>query len=295
MTLTLSLSRSVSDALRNAPGILDQIDAWLAEDLGRGDVTSALTVPSGRRVEAVMLIKAPGVLAGLPVFEAVLRRLDTDLSWQPRVEDGAELVGDQLPFEAVRFQGDARALLAGERLALNLVQRLSGIATAARRATRIVEGLGTVILDTRKTTPGLRVLEKYAVRVGGASNHRFGLDDGILIKDNHVRLAGGVGRAVSLVRRGASPGLKVEVEVTTLEELDEALAAAADLVLLDNMSPSQMRQAVARADGRVKLEASGGVTLENLREVAEAGVDYVSLGALTHTVRPLDVSLEVLL
>ena len=291
----LTPSPALADALRGASGLPDLLDRWLQEDLGRGDVTSALTVPAGRRVGAVVLVKAPGVLAGLPLIEAVLRRLDPALAWEPLAEDGAEVAAEQLPFEAARALGEARALLAGERLALNLAQRLSGIATAARQAARLVADLGTVVLDTRKTTPGLRVLEKYAVRVGGAANHRFGLDDGILIKDNHVRLAGGVGAAVRRARQGAPPGLKVEVEVTTLDELDEALAAAADLVLLDNMTPPQLRQAVARTAGRAKLEASGGVTLENLRAVAESGVDYVSLGALTHTVRPLDISLEVLL
>jgi nicotinate-nucleotide pyrophosphorylase (carboxylating) len=293
-TPILPPATALADLLRGAPGLAEQLDRWLQEDLGRGDVTSALTVPAGRRVQAVVLVKAPGVLAGLPLVEAVLRRLDPELDWQPLVADGVEIERAELPAEVARLRGEARALLGGERLALNLLQRLSGIASAARAATRLLEGLPTVVLDTRKTTPGLRLLEKYAVRVGGASNHRFGLDDGILIKDNHVRLAGGVGAAVERARRGAPPGLRVEVEVTSLAELDEALAAAAELILLDNMPLDQMRQAVARTAGRVRLEASGGVTLENLRAVAETGVDYVSLGALTHTVRPLDISLEVL-
>jgi nicotinate-nucleotide pyrophosphorylase (carboxylating) len=193
-----------------------------------------------------------------------------------------------------RIEGPAGAILSGERTALNFLQRLSGIATASRRATAIVAGTRATVIDTRKTTPGLRVLEKYAVRVGGATNHRAGLDDGFLIKENHIRAAGGITAAVNAAQRRAAPGQVVEVEVTTLDELDEALGVGATLVLLDNFSTDLMRAAVARTRGRARLEASGGITLGNLREVAETGVDFISLGSLTHSAPILDFSLEVL-
>jgi nicotinate-nucleotide pyrophosphorylase (carboxylating) len=193
-----------------------------------------------------------------------------------------------------RIDGPAPAILSGERTALNFLQRLSGVATASHRATELVAGTGATVIDTRKTTPGLRVLEKYAVRVGGARNHRAGLDDGFLIKENHIRAAGGITPAVCAAQQRAAPGQVVEVEVTTLEELDEALAAGATLILLDNFSSEQMRAAVAHARGRARLEASGGIGLDNLADVARTGVDFVSLGALTHSAGVLDFSLEII-
>jgi nicotinate-nucleotide pyrophosphorylase (carboxylating) len=193
-----------------------------------------------------------------------------------------------------RIAGPAAPILSGERPALNFLQRLSGVATASRRAAELVAGTAATAIDTRKTTPGLRVLEKYAVRVGGASNHRAGLDDGFLIKENHIRAAGGITPAVAAAQRRAAPGQVVEVEVTSLDELDEALRAGAKLILLDNFSVDLLRAAVARTNGRARLEASGGVSLANLAEVARTGVDFVSLGALTHSAGVLDFSLEVL-
>ncbi len=260
------------------------VRAWLAEDFGDGDLTSDSVVPEGVTAEAAILLKERGIVCGLEVVHAVFAELDPNVRFQAITADGDETEG-----EVARLEGDARALLGGERLALNVLGRLSGIATLTRRYVDAVAGTAT-ILDTRKTTPGLRALEKYAVGCGGGTNHRLGLYDGILIKDNHLRVAGSIGVAVE---RAKTAGAEVEVEVDTLEQLREALDAGADMILLDNMSPSQLAEAVARAGGRAKLEASGGVTLDNVRAVAESGVDFVSIGALTHSARALDVSMEV--
>lgn len=262
----------------------------LAEDIGRGDLTTAATVPPGATARAEIVQKAPGVLCGLPVVETVFALLDPRVRLTPLAEEGSW--GERRV--VATLEGPAAAILTGERTALNFLQRLSAVATMARRAAEIVAGTGAVVLDTRKTTPGMRVLEKYAVRVGGCHNHRAGLDDGILIKDNHIRAAGGITAAVTAARRRAAPGMRVEVEVTTLAELDEALAAGADLILLDNFDVDGLRAAVARAAGRARLEASGGITLANLAAVAATGVDYISLGALTHSAGALDFSLEVI-
>ena len=262
----------------------------LAEDIGRGDLTTAATVPPGATARAEIVQKAPGVLCGLPVVETVFALLDPRVRLTPLAEEGSW--GERRV--VATLAGPAAAILTGERTALNFLQRLSAVATMARRAAEIVAGTGAVVLDTRKTTPGMRVLEKYAVRVGGCHNHRAGLDDGILIKDNHIRAAGGITAAVTAARRRAAPGMRVEVEVTTLAELDEALAAGVDLVLLDNFDVDGLRAAVAHAAGRARLEASGGITLANLAAVAATGVDYISLGALTHSAGALDFSLEVI-
>ncbi len=259
----------------------------LAEDLGPGDVTSEAVVPAGSRCAASLLLREPGVVCGLAVAEAVFRELDPGVSFVRRCEDGDACE----PGELAALEGDARALLAGERTALNLLGRLSGIATLTRRFVDAVAGTGATILDTRKTTPGLRALEKEAVRRGGGANHRLGLWDAVLLKENHLRLAGGVRAAVE---RAAATGLPVEVECETLAEVREALAAGAARILLDNMTPDELREAVALAGGRASLEASGGITLATVRAVAETGVDFISIGALTHSARALDVSLEVL-
>lgn len=274
--MTSDLERVVRDAL--------------AEDLGRGDLTSEALLEAETRCRAEILIKERGVVCGLAAAEAVFRALDPDLRFQALVEDGEEV--HEPPAVVARVEGAARAVLGGERTALNLLGRLSGIATLTRRFVEAVAGTGAVILDTRKTTPGLRALEKYAVLCGGGRNHRFGLDDGILVKDNHIRLAGGIRAAVERLRR-AGTDLPIEVEAETLEDVREALQAGADAILLDNMSPEELRQAVALVAGRAKLEASGGVSLDTVRMIAEAGVDFISVGALTHAARSLDVSLEV--
>jgi nicotinate-nucleotide pyrophosphorylase (carboxylating) len=261
------------------------VRAWIAEDLGAGDLTSEAVVPEGATAKAAILFKEPGVVCGLDLVRSVFAELDPGFTTDTVAADGDELEG-----QVALLDGDARALLAGERLALNLLGRLSGIATLTRRYVEAVEGTGATILDTRKTTPGLRALEKYAVRCGGGTNHRLGLDDGILIKDNHLRLAGSLGEAVA---NAAATGVSVEVECETLEQVAEALDARADMILLDNMSTAQLSEAVALVEGRAKLEASGGVTLETVRAVAETGVDFISVGALTHSARALDVSLEL--
>jgi nicotinate-nucleotide pyrophosphorylase (carboxylating) len=264
----------------------DLVRRALAEDVGDGDATTEATVPAGARARAEIVQKAPGVVFGLDVAEAVFRELDGDARFERRTEEGIwREDGDVLVVE-----GAARALLTAERTALNLLQRLSGVATATARAAREVEGTGARILDTRKATPGMRALEKAAVAAGGGTNHRFGLFDAILIKENHAAMAGGVGAAVRAARE-ARPELPLEVECRDEAEVREALDAGAPRLLLDNMTPDELRAVVALVDGRAELEASGGITLANLREVAETGVDFVSLGALTHSAPALDFSL----
>jgi len=258
---------------------------FLAEDVGDGDVTTTVLVPEHARLQAGLLLKEPGVVCGLEIAEAVFHELDSDVRFDALAQDG-----DLTQGEVARVEGNARALLTAERTALNLLGRLSGIATLTRTYVDAVEGTGAQILDTRKTTPGMRALEKLAVRCGGGLNHRFGLFDAILIKDNHLRLAGGLAEAV---RKAAGQGVQVEVECETLDDVRAALAAGADIVLLDNMTVPRLRDAVLIVGGRVKTEASGGVTLETVRAIAETGVDFVSVGALTHAARSLDVSMEV--
>jgi nicotinate-nucleotide pyrophosphorylase (carboxylating) len=263
----------------------------LDEDVGRGDITTESTVSPDALARAEIIQKTPGVVCGLPVVEAVFRALDPRVCVAGLVEEGSHSDDRRV---VARIDGPAAAILTGERTALNFLQRLSGVASASRKATQLVARTNAVVIDTRKTTPGLRVLEKYAVRVGGASNHRAGLDDGFLIKENHIRAAGGITAAFTAAQRRAAPGQVVEIEVTTLAELDEALTAGAQLILLDNFSIELMRAAVEQTGGRARLEASGGITLDNLAEVARTGVNYVSLGALTHSAGVLDFSLEVL-
>ncbi|BBL93514.1 carboxylating nicotinate-nucleotide diphosphorylase [Thermus thermophilus] len=271
-------------------GLEEALRAWLREDLGQGDLTSLLVVPEDLEGEAVILAKEGGVLAGLWVAERVFALADPRTAFAPLVAEGARVAEGT---EVARVRGPLRGILAGERLALNLLQRLSGIATLTRAYVEALAGTKAQILDTRKTTPGLRALEKYAVRVGGGRNHRYGLFDGILIKENHVRAAGGVGEAVRRAKARAPHYLKVEVEVRDLAELEEALEAGADLILLDNFPLEALREAVRRVGGRVPLEASGNMTLERAKAAAEAGVDYVSVGALTHSAKALDLSLLV--
>jgi nicotinate-nucleotide pyrophosphorylase (carboxylating) len=261
----------------------------LAEDVGTGDVTSEGAIDDDALCTARLLLKEPGVVCGLDAAAAVFCALDQTIDFEPRAADGDLLE----PSELARVEGPARAILTGERTALNVLGRLSGVATLTRRFVEAVAGTEAVILDTRKTTPGLRALEKYAVRCGGGRNHRFGLDDGVLVKDNHLRLAGGIRPAIERIR-SACPDLAIEVEAETLADVREALAAGADAILLDNMPPATMVEAVVLTRGRAKLEASGGVSLDTVRTIAETGVDFVSVGALTHSARSLDVSLEVL-
>ena len=279
----------IEDIERDA--IARVVEQALAEDIGSGDVTSIGTVPETAQCTARIIIKEAGVVAGIPALLAVFEAIDPSLEVVAVAQDGDR--AEPLPFEIVRIAGAARSVLTAERVALNLLGRLSGIASATRTYVDAVAGTGATILDTRKTTPGLRALEKYAVRCGGGSNHRFGLDDGILVKDNHLLVAGGVTAAVRGLRLISD--LPIEVEVETLAELREALEACVDRVLLDNMSPALMAEAVALCKGRASTEASGGITLATIREVAATGVDFISIGALTHSVSSLDVSLEVVL
>jgi nicotinate-nucleotide pyrophosphorylase (carboxylating) len=259
----------------------------LAEDVGDGDVTTAVTVPEAARARALIRQKAPGVIYGLDVAVEAFCALDPSMGVERLVSEG-EWREDGGPVLAL--EGSARAILTAERTALNFLQRLSGVATMAARCVRAVAGTGATILDTRKTTPGLRALEKAAVAAGGASIYRFGLFDAILIKENHAFLAGGVGEAVRRARAEA-PDLPLDVECRNLAEVDEALAAGAPMILLDNMTIAQLGEAVRHVAGRARLEASGGMTLETLREVASTGVDFISVGALTHSAPALDLSL----
>jgi nicotinate-nucleotide pyrophosphorylase (carboxylating) len=262
--------------------------AALAEDVGQGDVTTEGTVPVDATGIAELLVKEPGVVCGLRAAEAAFRALDDELEFELLVSEGAAL---DRSGAVARLSGSDRAILTGERVALNFLGRLSGIATLTRRYVDAVAGTGTAILDTRKTTPGLRVLERHAVACGGGRNHRFGLDDGVLVKDNHLRVAGSIARAVEGLR--ATTTLPIEVECDTLDQVAEALDSDVDAILLDNMTLDDLRSAVALVGGRARLEASGGITLENIRAVAETGVDEISVGSLTHSARSLDVSLEL--
>ena len=265
------------------------VAAALAEDVGPGDVTTLAVVPLDANCRAHLRTRAAGVPAGLPVAIEAFRQLDPALEITEHARDGAPMQpGERL----LSITGRARPILTAERVALNFVQRLSGIATLTARYVEAVRGTRARIIDTRKTTPGLRLLEKYAVRVGGGSNHRFGLFDGVLIKDNHIVAAGGVAEAVRAARRAAPHSLRIEVETETLDEVREALAAGADAILLDNMPPDTLRRAVAQIGGRVVVEVSGGVTLATVRGIAQAGVDLISVGALTHSAPALDLGLD---
>ena len=262
--------------------------AALAEDVGAGDVTTEATVDADALGTAELIVKEYGVVCGLRAAETVFRALDPDVRFEALVEEGTLV--ERMTVVAV-VSGPLRAILTGERVALNFLGRLSGISTLTRRYVDAVAGTDVAILDTRKTTPGLRLLEKHAVACGGGRNHRFGLDDAVLVKDNHLAAAGSVRAAVERLR--AATDLPIEVECDTLAQVTEALAAEVDAILLDNMTPGNLAAAVVLAQGRARLEASGGVTLENIRAIAETGVDEISIGALTHSARSLDVSLEL--
>jgi nicotinate-nucleotide pyrophosphorylase (carboxylating) len=269
------------------------VDLALQEDVGPGDWTTLWTVPEHRVASARIVAKAPGVIAGSGVALFTFAHVDPGLDVRLLVGDGDAVEPGGV---IARIDGPARSILTAERVALNFLQRLSGVATLTRRYVDAIAGTGARILDTRKTTPGMRLLEKRAVAAGGGHNHRFGLHDMILVKENHIRAAGGIGEAITAVRKRNEHGLKVEVEVTTLDEVGEALVAGVDRILFDNMDLDTLRSAVqrVRADGRgIETEASGGVSLATVREIAETGVDFVSVGALTHSAPALDLSLLV--
>jgi nicotinate-nucleotide pyrophosphorylase (carboxylating) len=273
--------------------LFSQIGNFLQEDLGRGDITTQSTVMRSQSAKGRFIAKEAMVVCGLEAAEAVFSTLDSQQQIEAFVADGDEVEAGKV---IARTTGFADVLLGGERVALNLMQRLSGIATLTRLFVRAIEGTRAQIVDTRKTTPGLRMLEKYAVLTGGARNHRFGLDDGVLIKDNHIALAGGVATAVERAREAVGHLHKIEVEVSKESDLREALEAGADVLLLDNRTPEETRQMVELArqiSPNVLLESSGGITLESVRAFAEAGVDLISVGALTHSARALDISFKI--
>lgn len=278
-----------------APESIDAVVvAALREDIGSGDLSTLATIPAMQHAEARMVLRETGVVAGLPVVAAVFAAVDPSLHVAFHVAEGSHVAAGTT---VATVRGSARGILAGERVALNLIQRMCGIATQAARYVEAVKGTRARILDTRKTTPGLRALEKYAVRVGGALNHRFGLYDAVMLKDNHLALLAAQGisaaEAVLQVRAAVGPLVVVEVECETVEAAIDVAEAGADMILLDNMPPDELRAAVRALGGRVRLEASGGVTLDTVRAVAETGVDFISVGALTHAVRALDVGLDI--
>ena len=262
----------------------------LAEDLGQGDLTTRVTLTGAIQAQGTFNSKQRLVVAGLPIARLVFEVLDSSVEWLGGVEEGTE-VAPGTPLASIL--GAAGSLLAGERVALNFLQHLSGIATYARRIKEELVGTRAGFLDTRKTTPGLRRLQKYAVRMGGGRNHRLRLDDGILIKGNHLRLVGGIRTAVERAIQQRPAGYHVEVEITSLQELEDAILAGADGVLLDNMTPAEVRECVERAAGRVRLEVSGGIDASNIRAYAEAGVDYISVGALTHSAAAVDINFRI--
>lgn len=265
----------------------------LEEDVGAGDWTTQWTVPAERRARATIVAKAPGVIAGLNVVHGVFASVDPELRIESGASDGEAVHPGQ---RVATLEGSARGILTGERVALNFLQRLSGVATMTRAFVDAVEGTGARILDTRKTTPGMRALEKAAVRAGGGENHRFGLHDMVLVKENHIAAAGGIAAAVAAVRMRNEIGMSVEIEVADVEDLREALESGVHRILLDNMSPDQLRecvQVVRSRTVRVETEASGGISLRNVRAIAETGVDFISVGALTHSAPALDLSLLV--
>jgi nicotinate-nucleotide pyrophosphorylase (carboxylating) len=265
------------------------IEAALREDMPEGDITSEGIIPADARSEAIFLAKEDGVLAGLEIARRVFEKLDSTVEFTAKIQDGAAFRKSDI---LACVEGPTVALLKGERTALNFLQRLSGIATATRHFVDAVAGTKAKILDTRKTTPGLRLLEKYAVKMGGGTNHRLSLSDMVLIKDNHLRYVGSVAEAVRRARAAIRPGVRIEVEAADLSQVRDALAAGADMIMLDNMTLDTMREAVTLTAGRVPLEASGNMSLDRVRAVAETGVDFISVGALTHSARVVDISLE---
>jgi nicotinate-nucleotide pyrophosphorylase (carboxylating) len=267
------------------------IDAALREDMPDGDITSEAIIPADARSEAIFLAKEDGILAGLAIARRVFEKLDSVVEFTEKIMDGAAFRKSDI---LACVEGPTVALLKGERIALNFLQRLSGIATATRCFVDAIAGTKAKILDTRKTTPGLRLLEKYAVKIGGGTNHRLSLSDMVLIKDNHLRYVGSVAEAVRRARSKIRPGVRIEVEATDMAQVRDALAAGADMIMLDNMTLEVMREAVAFAAGRVPLEASGNMSLDRVRAVAETGVDFISVGALTHSARAVDISLDFL-
>lgn len=281
------------NAILHTESLRASIRLWLEEDIGSGDITTLTTIPLDHQSKGILHVKEEGIIAGLPVAEEVFRFVDPTLTFTAKVAEGSYVAKGTVVAEV---EGNTRHILTGERLALNLMQRLSGIATRTRAFADKLQGLSTRIVDTRKTTPGLRMLEKYAVRVGGGHNHRFGLYDAVMIKDNHIKGAGGIREAVAAARSQIPHTMKIEVEVESFEQLHEALEARADIIMLDNMSVDSMKEAVAimkSAAPHILVEASGNVSLETVRSIALTGVDVISAGRLTYSVQALDISLDL--
>jgi nicotinate-nucleotide pyrophosphorylase (carboxylating) len=273
--------------------LVQSIKAWLREDVGSGDVTTQMTIPVGHQSKGIIHAKEDGVICGIPIAELVFEVVDPTLSFTALVEEGQAVTKGTVIIEV---EGSTHAILTGERLALNLMQRLSGVASRTASFVQVLDGLPTRLVDTRKTTPGHRMLEKYAVRIGGGFNHRFGLYDAVMIKDNHIKGAGGIRQAVSRARKNIPHTMSIEVETENLEQVEEALAAGADIIMLDNMSNEMMKQAVAKIKAKaphVKTEASGNVSLETVRGIAETGVEVISVGRLTYSFSSLDISLDL--
>lgn len=275
----------------NPMAIDELVRRALLEDIGPGDITTEATVPADMTCTAVIIAREEGLVCGHTVAMAAFRAMDPTLAYEIIAPEGSSISDGQ---QVARISGNARSILTAERVALNFLQRMSGIATTTRKLAEKIKYYHARLVETRKTTPGLRIVEKYAVRVGGGLNHRYGLHDSVLIKDNHIAIVGGVRQAVINARRVASHTSRVEVEVESLEQLQEALDAGADIILLDNMDTESMKKAVELTEGRAILEASGGITSHNLEDVARTGVDIISMGALTHSVKSLDLSLEIL-
>ena len=274
----------------NILGLDEKIKGWLQEDVGSGDITTLATVPKAATTHAIIHAKDTGILAGVDVAERVFALLDPDVKFNKVLEDGAELTPTSV---IATLDGSAQAILTGERLALNLLQHLSGVATRTHKLAAIAAPYGARLVDTRKTTPGLRLLDKYAVKVGGGANHRLGLYDAILIKDNHIQVAGGITAALERAKAYASHMTKIEIEVEDLAGVKEALAGKADVIMLDNMAPELMAESVKLIDHRAVVEASGGIDETTLAAAAKSGVDVISVGALTHSVKALDISMDI--
>ncbi|MBU5674198.1 carboxylating nicotinate-nucleotide diphosphorylase [Paenibacillus brevis] len=273
--------------------LVESIRGWLREDVGSGDVTTGVTIPHGHSSKGIIHAKESGIIAGMPVAQLVFEIVDPLLVFTPKVKDGERIEKGSILAEV---EGSTHSILTGERLALNLLQRLSGIATRTRTFVDALEGIPVRLVDTRKTTPGHRMLEKYAVRTGGGANHRFGLYDAVMIKDNHIKGAGGIRQAVSRARAHIPHTMTIEVETESLEQVEEALSAGADIIMLDNMPPGLMKEAVRLIKTKaphVKTEASGNVSLATVREIAESGVDVISVGRLTYSFDSLDISLDL--
>jgi nicotinate-nucleotide pyrophosphorylase (carboxylating) len=267
------------------------IETALKEDMPKGDITSESVIPAESESKAIILAKEEGILAGIDVAERVFSKIDPSVVFKKNLNDGQKFSKGQT---LATIQGSSISLLKGERIALNFLQRMSGIATATQKFVRMLQGTETKILDTRKTAPGLRSLEKYAVRMGGGVNHRFNLSEMVLIKDNHLRIVGSISQAVKSAKERIKPGVRVEVEATSIEEVQEAVQSGADMIMLDNMTKEAMKEVVKRVKGKVPLEVSGKVSLRRIKEIASLGVDFISVGSLTHSYKSVDISIEFL-